>query len=283
MKRIVYISLIVAIFILIKHASATDKPHSDSSIPAISCNSCHSLHNVLGNNLGPSLSRESNSNNCYYCHTSGGPATALPFLSTEQATSSGTGRHHRWDGSMPASDSPGNAYGLRSVASLSSSTLRIWLSKFSNKATCSVCHNQHNHQNEPWDPYAPTSYTAGTTTGRHFQRIDNDLNQLCEDCHYYRAMNYTKAKGEDGAYPANGTNVFSHPVNELYNRFFYDRTAPLDYNGSPHQTSPRYYNNGTGETNKTNNIALDSSSRVRCLSCHRIHYVDSNGLTTDAP
>jgi hypothetical protein len=119
------------------------------------------------------------------------------------------------------------------------------------------------------------------------QRMANDLNQMCEDCHNYRVQAHTRVEGGDGTYPANGTNVFSHPVAEKLNANAkgYDRTAPLDVNGAA-QSGARFATNGAGESNATNNLVLDASSpdnMVRCLSCHRLHYTDSNSLTVHQP
>ncbi len=80
------------------------------------------------------------------------------------------------------------------------------------KIMCSTCHDQHSQANQPFDPDSPTYGGSGTGTiciggsndglacamddgtdcpggeckGRHFQRIDNDTNQMCEDCHAAR-------------------------------------------------------------------------------------------------
>jgi predicted CXXCH cytochrome family protein len=54
------------------------------------------------------------------------------------------------------------------------------------KLTCSTCHNEHSQVAEPFDP-APPYPTSGTGgTGRRFQRSDDDVNQMCVDCHSTR-------------------------------------------------------------------------------------------------
>ena len=89
---------------------------------------------------------------------------------------------------------------------------------------------------------------------------------MCEDCHYYRAMSYTGARGDDGS--ANGTKKFSHPVGEVLNSQGYDKKAPLDYDGGVQKTTPRFHVSSDGDTtNSTNNVVLDSSTKVRCMSC----------------
>ena len=55
----------------------------------------------------------------------------------------------------------------------------------------------------------------------------------------------------------------------------YDRAAPLDGDGTEQ---------GVGDDgNPSNDLALDSGGRVQCLSCHGVHYADSNTLTVDGP
>ena len=54
---------------------------------------------------------------------------------------------------------------------------------------CSSCHDQHLQANLPFDPTANQSYTAGATnSNRHFQRVANNANALCADCHAARAV-----------------------------------------------------------------------------------------------
>lgn len=120
--------------------------------------------------------------------------------------------------------------------------------------------------------------------GRHFQITADDVNQMCEDCHYYRVQNHSRVEGGDAAYPANGTNVFSHPVGQSLNANGkgYDRTAPLDVNGVA-QSGARSATGGETPDNVSNNLVLDSSNTVRCLTCHKVHYSDSNGLSNGLP
>jgi len=55
------------------------------------------------------------------------------------------------------------------------------------KLTCSTCHNEHSQVAEPFDPAAPPYPALGSGgAGRHFQRLDDDLNQICVDCHSAR-------------------------------------------------------------------------------------------------
>jgi len=66
------------------------------------------------------------------------------------------------------------------------------------KATCSTCHNQHSEMAEPFDPAAPAYPTPGPGgAGRHYQRSDDDINQMCVDCHNTRNV----AASSQGSHP----------------------------------------------------------------------------------
>lgn len=254
-----------------------DPPHDATN--TVDCYDCHTPHRAPGPGM---TSYETNENLCLSCHITGGLANNKPFQSSMQAVPRISGTSHSWSGTMPATSSPSNQYGLRATSDLQNPTLKARLQLFNNVVTCSVCHDQHSQVHPPWDPGAPLYGGSGTGSGRHFQRIPNDINQLCEDCHYYRVSTYLRAEGDDPAYPPNGTNVFSHPVGQGLNENSknYDRTSPLDANGIP-QDGPRY--TGDKDGNPSNNLVLDSVGKIRCLTCHRIHYTDSNSLTEDIP
>jgi len=281
MKSILFIGVVIlSIFFYIGNSIATDPPHSDLSVPSVNCSDCHTLHAAPGTSLTIGAD---NYNLCYSCHKPGGFANNLRIDSTEQATPGTSGRHHRWDRSIAAGVAPlnltagdaGNIYGLRTASELSGTDLKLRLQKYDNKIVCSVCHDQHSQTLNPWDPYA--SSTPGTS-GRHFQRTANDLNQLCEDCHYYRVQTHTTVEG-----PGDGIKVFSHPVGQALNANVkgYDRAAPLDVNGAA-QSGARFAVSGAGDTNDTNNLVVEgTTNKVRCLSCHSVHYTDSNGFTVD--
>ena len=58
---------------------------------------------------------------------------------------------------------------------------------------CSTCHDQHSESVQPFDPTAQAYVTnsSGTLlsgTNRHFMRITNNFNQLCNDCHAARKV-----------------------------------------------------------------------------------------------
>lgn len=264
-QRLLIGMMVLMVFFFVQSASATDPPHSLAE--SVNCNDCHDLHSATG----AALTKEpTNVDLCISCHTSGGSATNKRIDPAEFAVPGVSGRHHS-TGTLPAVSDPSNAYGLRAVDDLSSAALKMFYNKFG-EVTCSVCHNQHSNAAVDWNAFSTTN---------NFQRIPNDLNQMCEDCHWFRAIGYATAKGENGSYPADGTNVFSHPVGDQLNSQGYDRTAPLDYDGTAQTNAPRYETDQDGNT--SNNLVLDSSTQIRCLSCHGMHYRDSNGTTVDVP
>jgi len=300
------IIILAAISTILGIALAIDPPHDATT--TTNCNSCHSLHN----SAGPSLTKEAeNYNLCLGCHSTSGSASTKPFQDTDQATPGTSGTSHRWTGVMPATDNPNNPYGLRRVDSLNNTALKAKLGVFGTcsnpaytnktncetnggtwtaKVVCSVCHNIHSQSAAPWDPNAPSYSGSGTGNGRHFMRAANDLNQLCEDCHYYR----TPASGETDVRTWSG-NKKSHPVQKIFtsaNGETPDVTKPAQYNTAPlepqaaswaAQTGARYHQNGGTDTNPTNNMVIGSDKTVRCLSCHGVHYTDSNSTTVDQP
>lgn len=256
---------------------ATDAPHST----ATGCADCHTLHL----SPGPSLTNNaSNANLCQSCHVNPGAAANRPLNDVMQSVPNISGTSHRWDTSIAAGVAPlnlavGNAnniYGLRTVGELTNADLVTRLQNNNNVVTCSVCHDQHSQSKTPWDPNAP-----GSGAGRHFQRIANDLNQMCEDCHYYWVQTHSSIEG-----PTTGATMFSHPVTQQLNANAkgYDRAAPLDANGAA-QSGARFATGGTGDGNDTNNLVFDGGTpnKVRCLTCHRMHYTDSNSLSPDVP
>lgn len=107
-----------------------------------------------------------------------------------------------------------------------------------------------------------------------FLRTANDLDQMCLDCHRDRNMNHTTVEGGNVSYPANGTNLFSHPVGQALNANAknYDLSAPLDADGTAQLA--------TGDTNPSNHLKLVGTN-VSCTTCHAPHNADSNSLSVD--
>ncbi len=273
----IFLTISAIVVLLYTDAFAVDAPHAT----ATGCADCHTLHL----SPGPSLTNNaSNANLCQSCHVDSGVAMNRPLSDVMQAVPRVSGISHRWDRSMAAGVAPlnlavgdaNNIYGLRTVGELANAALVTRLQGNNNVVTCSVCHDQHSQARAPWDPSAP-----GSGAGRHFQRINNDLNQMCEDCHFYRVQTHASVEG-----PTAGNTIFSHPVTQALNDNAkgYDRAAPLDVNGAA-QSGVRFATGGTGDSNGSNNLVFDGGSpnKVRCLTCHRIHYTDSNSLSTDVP
>jgi len=333
-------------------ARATDAPHDLSSSPAISCDSCHTLH--VGGVGGNITNVVGNYNLCKSCHDSRGPTFAWP--ADYQAVPGGQGRSHRWD--APAVNAARGASlpvdpGV--LGHLSNGGLQ-----------CSTCHDQHlgastrggtqrtsvpaglpvartagsgtgtlvlnqpapaaapkgyrvevvvagavgtshfrvsNDNGVSWFGWTGTSWLEGETAGHPtgaqvalndggnvtvsfsgtfevgdrwnfyvsypFLRMSMTASELCETCHSSRVQSaaYVESGGD-------GVKVFSHPVGETLAKS-YDRSPAtiLDANGQPQST---------GDGLATNNLQLDPTNRVRCLTCHGIHNVDSNSLTEDA-
>lgn len=100
-------------------------------------------------------------------------------------------------------------------------------------ASCSACHDEHNQSNTPFDPAAPAYGGPNTGNGRHFMRVNNNLNQMCMDCH--AAHNVTNSLAG------------SHPV---------EIPVPTD---ASHK-SPVFLPLEKGSTN------------LGCLTCHQVHF-----------
>jgi hypothetical protein len=91
---------------------------------------------------------------------------------------------------------------------------------------------------------------------------------MCRDCHRSWDMTHAAVESYDGTYK-------SHPVGVGLdaNTQGYDRIPPLDGNGGA----------AGSDGIASNDLVLDGSNNVQCLTCHGIHYVDSNTQTEDGP
>lgn len=301
MKHIVLLSMVIAmILFFVPNSFATDSPHADTDVPSVDCSDCHTGHAAPG----PSLTDDAdNANLCMSCHTAGGLANNKRLSVAMQAdTAGGTGTSHRWDTSM-ATDAEGGSLGLvagnpnnkhglvpcdaSDCTAITNATLKLRLQIYNYKVTCSVCHNQHKQALAPWDPFA--SATPGDA-GRKFMRmVNDDLNELCVECHQYRhAGAQTDVRTWDG-------NKKSHPVGKIFTSDQAetpDVTDTTQFNTAPvepasagwaKQTGVRYRDNAGGDANLTNNIIVNANYEIRCLSCHGIHYTDSDSSTVDGP
>lgn len=153
-------------------------------------------------------------------------------------------------------------------------TQAVWTAS----VVCSTCHAVMSQAKTPWDP-------SWTTVTKHFMRSNNDLNQMCVDCHYYSVNTSNDVKVYDGTRK-------NHPIvknltSDVSNPARFIGAAPYEPNckgAACAQTgSPRYHQNGGSDTNTTNNIVFDAQGKIRCLSCHGVHYTDSNSTTVDQP
>lgn len=99
--------------------------------------------------------------------------------------------------------------------------------------------------------------------------------KFCRDCHSAWVVDHDVVSGQSALPPGK---AMSHPVGILLNAngAGYDRTAPLDGNGAT-QGLPG------ADTIASNNLDLDSGNRIQCLTCHGVHYADSNTLSEDGP
>lgn len=129
------------------------------------------------------------------------------------------------------------------------------------KVVCSVCHNQHSQLMTPADPAAPPYNGAGTGWGRHFQRVDNDANQMCHVCHSVRNV-VTSSQG-------------SHPVGvPIPGSGFFQLPADLDLvQGAVDCTtchSPHYADSGAANGGAGDGYLLDSAIGDLCYQCHTL-------------
>jgi predicted CXXCH cytochrome family protein len=108
-----------------------------------------------------------------------------------------------------------------------------------------------------------------------FLRADLDAagagSVLCRDCHRAWDMDHTAVETWDGTFK-------SHPVGVSLGASGsgFDRPVPLDGNGAEQGTAG-------ADANPSNDLTFDANGDVQCLTCHGVHFVDSNTLTADAP
>jgi len=79
-------------------------------------------------------------------------------------------------------------------------------------AGCSACHNEHNQVMAPFDPAAPAYGGAATGSGRHFMRVNNDLNQMCMDCHAAHAVTNSLSGSHPVAIPVPTDSTHKSPA-----------------------------------------------------------------------
>lgn len=123
--------------------------------------------------------------------------------------------------------------------------------------------------------FSGTSYVLGNQwkfyVSYPFMRVDNTDAKMCTTCHKDRNMSAANVEGTGphqgtGGGITPGTTVFHHPVGPTV-----VPAAMLDANGGAPGT----------DGIATNDLVLGKSGGVTCLTCHRVHKVDSNSLTED--
>ncbi len=92
--------------------------------------------------------------------------------------------------------------------------------------------------------------------------------RFCRDCHRAWTMDHLEVNVGDGSYK-------SHPVGVGLGAS-YDFAVPLDGNGAVQGSAG-------ADDNPGNDLRLDAFGYVQCLSCHGVHYADSNTQTGSAP
>jgi len=156
----------------------------------------------------------------------------------------------------------------------------------------------------------PGSIASGnsyTVMGKinHFLRMENDTNQICVYCHYYRDTDVS-SNSSSARYQAWDGNKRSHPVNIRFSSAQGEWSTPYVDDSNQYNTAPleplsvftdnttvarqtdtagffRYKSNGGWDTNSTNNIVLDADGKVRCMSCHGMHYTYSDSSIPNVP
>jgi predicted CXXCH cytochrome family protein len=150
------------------------------------------------------------------------------------------------------------------------------------------------------------------TSGRHFMRINNGTADMCNDCHYYRSSASVNAGVHQTDVHTWDGNEKSHPVGKGLS----DVSDPSQFNAAflegycsgpaepcstltmtgcaaaaasgctwtwASEEGTRFEKNGGADTNLTNNITVGNNGKVNCLSCHNIHFADSDSKTVDTP
>ena len=109
----------------------------------------------------------------------------------------------------------------------------------------------------------------------------NAVDKFCRDCHREWVMTHDSDLIAGGGVETWDGNFKSHPVGTGLNANGkgYDRTQPLDGNGLAQIGGSAPDVDG----NPTNDLKLDDTGNVQCLSCHGVHYADSNTLSVDQP
>lgn len=233
----------------------------------VTCSTCHMVHDQNLIPWDPYWGTPNNDPNVYRGTATGGSETTIQDTSKTWTTG-------QWTNSLVVISGPTSSPNF-------------------NKERWVVSNNPNTLTVSPaFSTIVSAGETYSITSGRHYQRMNNTeditANDMCIDCHYYRNTN-TSSDSSSPRYQAWTGNKRSHPVGlnlttEVNDPTQFVGAAPFEPSSASWaaQTgSPRYAGNGGTDNNMTNNIVLDSNSRVRCMSCHGIHYTDSDSSTED--
>ena len=200
------------------------KPFDAGAVDAPHVNTCSTCHTAA-------LSPDSTgfNNNCLSCHSSGHAASSKPFSVADQANTS-----HKWSGSdtVPAAGAKPPLTGA----------LTQVMAYTGNEMACVRCHNPHSQDNDK------------------YQRIANDSDQLCLDCHRSRNVQ-THTAG-------------SHPVLVSYSSAYKGNAA--GFYKTPLNANPA---NPTSDLN--DRLVSKSGGKLLCTTCHGVHNADSRSTTVD--
>jgi len=130
---------------------------------------------------------------------------------------------------------------------------------------------------ERWEFYASWPFLRAKLD----QGDINSIDKFCRDCHSSWVMTHNSDLIAGGGVESWDGNLKSHPVGEVMNSNGrgYDRATPLDGNGLAQNPGGSPDVDG----NPSNDLQFDDTNNVQCLSCHGVHYADSNTLTVDGP
>jgi len=136
---------------------------------------------------------------------------------------------------------------------------------------------------ESWEFYAAWPFLRRTLPLTHSPDALVDAGDIttgdrfCRDCHQAWVMTHDSDLVAGGGVRNYDGNLKSHPVGVGLdaNTQGYDRVAPLDGHGVAQDTGD--------DGNPTNDLRLDQFGNVQCLTCHGVHYADSNTQTVDGP
>jgi len=137
------------------------------------------------------------------------------------------------------------------------------------KASCSTCHNQHYQSKQSFDPLSPSSYSSSPQfsngEGRHFQRINNEQNQLCLDCHSARnkGNDFYNADPDDDVRTWTG-NKKSHPVGVDFPSTKIENAAL--FHTVPKEPSTSLLNPGADMSDKATSGKATSTTNTICVT-----------------